>query len=84
MSDLKNTLNQQYDNVISNFKSEYPKIKPCFVECFACSMPDFHLQQISVITNETLKTIYMRKFHLKKKIMASSITTKNAILNIIS
>lgn len=30
MSDLENTLNQQYDNVISNFKSEYPKIKAMF------------------------------------------------------
>ena len=84
MSDLKNTLNQQYDNVISNFKSEYPKIKPCFVELLCLLYAGFSPQQISVITNETLKTIYMRKFHLKKKIMASSITTKNAILNIIS
>ena len=84
MSDLENTLNQQYDNVISNFKSEYPKIKPCFVELLCLLYAGFSPQQISVITNETLKTIYMRKFHLKKKIMASSITTKNAILNIIS
>ena len=84
MSDLENTLNQQYDNVISNFKSEYPKIKPCFVELLCLLYAGFSPQQISVITNETLKTIYMRKFHLKKKIMASSITTKKAILNIIS
>ena len=84
ISDLENTLNQQYDNVISNFKSEYPKIKPCFVELLCLLYAGFSPQQISVITNETLKTIYMRKFHLKKKIMASSITTKNAILNIIS
>ena len=84
MSDLENTLNQQYDNVISNFKSEYPKIKPCFVELLCLLYAGFSPQQISVITNETLKTIYMRKFHLKKKIMASHITTKEAILNIIS
>ena len=84
ISDLENTLNQQYDNVISNFKSEYPKIKPCFVELLCLLYAGFSPQQISVITNESLKTIYMRKFHLKKKIIASHITTKDVILNIIS
>ena len=65
-------------------KSEYPKIKPCFVELLCLLYAGFSPQQISVITNETLKTIYMRKFHLKKKIIASHITTKDVILNIIS
>ena len=55
ISDLENTLNQQYDNVISNFKSEYPKIKPCFVELLCLLYAGFSPQQISVITNETLK-----------------------------
>ena len=46
MSDLENTLNQQYDNVISNFKSEYPKIKPCFVELLCLLYAGFSPQQI--------------------------------------
>lgn len=84
MMDLESMLNQQYCNVISNFKYEYPKVKPCFVELLCLLYAGFSPQQISVITNETLTTIYMRKFHLKKKIIASNIPNKDAILSIIS
>lgn len=81
MADLENTLNQQYDDVILKFHAEYPKIKPCFVELLCLLYAGFSPQQISVITNETLTTVYMRKFHLKQKIAASNLPNKDAIID---
>lgn len=84
IEDLENTLNQEYDNVIAEYRAEYPKCSNDFIKLLCLLYAGFSPQEICVITNESLSAIYMRKSRLKKKIISSMMSNKDEILEILS
>lgn len=82
--DLEQTLNNDLGNIMSMFKTEFPKLRKKDHQLFGYLALGFDITVISHFMGCTQNTLYIRKSRLKKHIEDSDSEYKNEYMQIIS
>lgn len=69
---LENTLNEAYDNVLTKFRNDFPKVGKVDFKLFTCLVAGFDTSSIvRIMSAKSSDAVYMRKMRLKKRISDS-------------
>lgn len=68
ISELEVLINNNLNNLISDFRNDFPKLNDKFIQMFILLVLNFNLNSIALLQNSSLQTIYSRKSKLKKNI----------------
>lgn len=84
IAELENTLNAFYDNIITDFKNDFPALKEIDYKLFLYSAYGFSITTISLFLHEDkISKVYERKRRLKDKIRKLDSLKRDRYMNIL-
>ena len=80
---MENELNEKLDNVISDFKADYPEITDNHLQLVCYLFAGFDATTISLLTGKSKEALYTQKSRIKGIISSKDCKDKNRYLLLI-
>lgn len=79
-SQMETLVNKSINNLMKDFKRDFPELKPYETDLFLFNVLGFSTQAISVFQNIKISSVYTRKSNLKRMIGESAVADKERYL----